>query len=678
MNYFFAGFCLAANHVLAAFGSRFGRIVPQYEITLPPEKHRGALLLFLLVCAALLTALVALLHRRGCKIPLLALWFAAVGMFGLLGMPSAVFFLPLAGVAALLLLYDRKMPPCTELLGKGMILLLVILLSLSAFLPVFPRESADAELLQLQKSLRKQLDFLRCGGRDEALPGGDFADLGSFEKNEKNIRLEVAMRQPQSMYLRGFVGSVYNGQGWEELPAQEKYESAQLFRSLHAQGFYGQTQLAAAAAAAGVNPKNANKITVNNIAASRKYAYAPYELCGDGELAAENGIGDAALHTSGLRGETLYSYTVLPNQVKRCPEIAWALHQSETAFSALERHYSRFAAKSYTAVPKRTRALLQTHLGVYDAAAQGILPQQEAKQRILSCLADSVHYDETAQTLLPQEDFLQVFLEKSGQGYAVHYASAAVLMLRYFGIPARYVEGYLVTPQDVEGKPANTLFRLADSHAHAWAEFYQDGVGWIPLETAPPYYDIMEKADALGGYPRGQDVSAAQPQEGAQADTPQEQGNRLSRRMALPKKLLTGLFAVGAVLLLFTAALAAVPLTKRRIVLRKRLRAIQTQNNRRAVLAAFAYTRQLLGFLGMPEENVSPLAREAEWCRFSGGTAAQVNAVLWGYTQAMFSEQNITDEQAEQARAFQHQVLVQLKAVLPRKQRLRLKIKGTY
>lgn len=41
------------------------------------------------------------------------------------------------------------------------------------------------------------------------------------------------------------------------------------------------------------------------------------------------------------------------------------------------------------------------------------------------------------------EDFVNKFLNETKKGYCTHFASAAVLMFRYMGIPARYVEGYV-------------------------------------------------------------------------------------------------------------------------------------------------------------------------------------------------------------------------------------------
>ena len=68
-------------------------------------------------------------------------------------------------------------------------------------------------------------------------------------------------------------------------------------------------------------------------------------------------------------------------------------------------------------------------------------------------------------------------------------------MFRYYGIPARYVEGYLITPQDIEGKQAGDTIEIPGTNGHAWTEIYVDGLGWIPLEMTPSYYGVMEEAN---------------------------------------------------------------------------------------------------------------------------------------------------------------------------------------
>ena len=96
-------------------------------------------------------------------------------------------------------------------------------------------------------------------------------------------------------------------------------------------------------------------------------------------------------------------------------------------------------------------------------------------------------------------DFTENFLTSSKIGHSVHFATAAALMFRYYGIPARYVEGYLITPQDVEGKQAGDTIEIPGTNGHAWTEIYVDGLGWIPLEMTPSYYGGMEEANLKTG-----------------------------------------------------------------------------------------------------------------------------------------------------------------------------------
>ena len=59
-------------------------------------------------------------------------------------------------------------------------------------------------------------------------------------------------------------------------------------------------------------------------------------------------------------------------------------------------------------------------------------------------------------------------------GFCEHYAAAFVVILRAAGIPARVVTGYQgADPLIVDGYHV-----VRQSHAHAWAEYWQEGIGW--------------------------------------------------------------------------------------------------------------------------------------------------------------------------------------------------------
>lgn len=109
-------------------------------------------------------------------------------------------------------------------------------------------------------------------------------------------------------------------------------------------------------------------------------------------------------------------------------------------------------------------------------------------------------------------DGVENFLDVTHEGYCVQFASAAALMLREYGIPVRFVEGYLGNDFEVdiygnEGGRYKTSVR--DSDAHAWIEVWYDGIGWVVYECTPPYYidmygDESETADKLKGDGPGQ------------------------------------------------------------------------------------------------------------------------------------------------------------------------------
>jgi len=83
-------------------------------------------------------------------------------------------------------------------------------------------------------------------------------------------------------------------------------------------------------------------------------------------------------------------------------------------------------------------------------------------------------------------DFVDYFIFDGRQGYCVYFATALVVMARALGMPARYMEGYIVTSnQNLEG------WRWVDnSTAHAWAEIYFEGYGWVRFEPTPAYDDV--------------------------------------------------------------------------------------------------------------------------------------------------------------------------------------------
>mgnify|MGYP000393815207 CR=1 FL=1 len=66
------------------------------------------------------------------------------------------------------------------------------------------------------------------------------------------------------------------------------------------------------------------------------------------------------------------------------------------------------------------------------------------------------------------------------EGFCEHIASSFVILMRALGIPARVVTGY----QGGELNAVDNYWVVRQSDAHAWAEYWQAGSGWVRATTA--------------------------------------------------------------------------------------------------------------------------------------------------------------------------------------------------
>ncbi len=73
------------------------------------------------------------------------------------------------------------------------------------------------------------------------------------------------------------------------------------------------------------------------------------------------------------------------------------------------------------------------------------------------------------------------FLFTTNEGTCEHFSSAMVLMLRFLGIPARPVNGYLMGEWNSVGQ----FFTIRQGDAHSWVEVFQPGHGWVAFDPTP-------------------------------------------------------------------------------------------------------------------------------------------------------------------------------------------------
>ena len=139
---------------------------------------------------------------------------------------------------------------------------------------------------------------------------------------------------------------------------------------------------------------------------------------------------------------------------------------------AAERTYRSHAYKVYTALPEKTLAWAKRYCEVAGLSAD----QDDIVLHVAAHVRSHGVYDLTTAPY-KTDDYALTFLTESQHGYCIHFATAATVLYRALGIPARVTEGFFADVQ------AGRSTDIKAGSAHSWVEIYQDGLGWIPVEV---------------------------------------------------------------------------------------------------------------------------------------------------------------------------------------------------
>jgi transglutaminase-like putative cysteine protease len=115
---------------------------------------------------------------------------------------------------------------------------------------------------------------------------------------------------------------------------------------------------------------------------------------------------------------------------------------------------------------------------VADGAA---LRQRGDAAKIINLVLRRFHDEAYSYTMEPPllgRNTVDDFLYRTRAGFCEHYASAFVVLMRAAGVPARVVTGY----QGGETNPVDGFLTVRQSDAHAWAEVWLAGRGWLRVD----------------------------------------------------------------------------------------------------------------------------------------------------------------------------------------------------
>ena len=196
---------------------------------------------------------------------------------------------------------------------------------------------------------------------------------------------------------------------------------------------------------------------------------------------------------------------------------------------------------TYTQIDDGSKAVVQTVFG--SSKIETVNDIYDYIDYVKKVFSTNYRYTKAPGRIPEGEDFAEYFLLESKEGYCTYFATGAVLAFRSAGIPARYVEGYAVEDSVIkEGRDVletDYLYReltknknpdrrinvkevdVLDSYAHAWAEVFIEGVGWIVVEVTPPMMESEEAIQQTGTEAESEAVETEETEE-MQEDTQQQ------------------------------------------------------------------------------------------------------------------------------------------------------------
>ena len=672
------GVCLFWNQFGDTWTAATGKAVPELALQFGPEEYGSCLLVFSILIGAISGLLCGGLTFSGCGI-LLAAGLPGGMLAGMLLFQREVSFeyLLLVLIGAVLILLNSgwgKKQQTLAVLFSGIAFAAAAAVAISAVnIP-----GVESWAASVSNRIYEKIHAEKYETGYTTLPEGDFSDYEQ-SKAEGLPALIVTMDQPEGMYLRGFTAAIFENDVWLPVDNQTLAENEALLYWLNQNEFNPAAQFEKAASQ---TETGKNIITVQNIGACSKYLYVPFSLCGGDYLEPEN------LNTDSIasNGDRIYVYTSVTGSSGLINGVLEQLQTAEDTavldYRRAESAYRAFVYEHYLQIPQEvTDALASFWDSVssrYGAVEDLTVQQaQECVERFLmQCFSDE-----------EMPDGLELPL-RSAEGTSFQYATVAAMTLRYFGIPARYAEGYMITNEMAAQAEAGLSIVVDSNCARAWVEVYQDGIGWIPLDLTLNAEDDdqteSEDDQSLGTEdPQGANGNglSSTPKEGEELEETQSQEVQEPEPdggsvVSIPEPVLWSVLLIVGLLLLLILFL----MLRSRMLLKRREEKFLAENRNDAVASIFADTALLLEELGFRRGNGSMRTLcEPVRERFDETYAAELETMIDLNARAMFSSRELTEDQRGAALEFHEKTRNHLKTALKWNQRLWMKwIRGLF
>lgn len=306
----------------------------------------------------------------------------------------------------------------------------------------------------------------------------------------------------ESVYLKGYTGGIYGDNQWESIYGTGAEDAGQddiaIFQeeSLKKEGKALQKDVAT-----GEEYSAYGVMDVKNVGADAAYLYYPYYTLFEDYSIYHNHSKMMSAQGLKMQQEVSYSYY---------PKVVWEDNLGNITPSQID---TSQVDSIYMDVPEKNTDVIREECDKIGLTAD--MTENEIVEAVRDYFADNIPYTLKPGATPQGEDFVNYFLTKNRKGYCAHFATAATLIFREMGIPARYVEGYTFSFETVLASEQNDTKRygnyyqgysaigestvmdveVTDAMAHAWVEIYVDGFGWKVAEVTPGSNEAVDEDD---------------------------------------------------------------------------------------------------------------------------------------------------------------------------------------
>ena len=370
---------------------------------------------------------------------------------------------------------------------------------------------------------------------------------GTAYDEVESLKVTVSEKPTEILYLKGYVGADYTQNRWSMGDADSLTDAALNWKTdgdslLYIRNMpflrmmYVQSRMDGAGAVdgsdavGGEDAVSSRTISVERLNANTAYTYVPYQaylndyydiLGGDCSVQGQTAQDD--------RYEYFENSTYIDTMKKWMDVDAGSTEAGTGAFKAgdtadagsdsrnhqnmldeLEASYESYVNTHYTDVPesqKRIEKLCKKKKKEWDKKLEGNLSDtqkqdlsyekiDDVKNFVVRTLWERCEFSKSASKISDDEDYIERFMFEKKKGDSTAFASAAVVMFRSCGIPARYVVGYAAPANLFSGQADGSYMAvLQDDNAHAWVEIYMPDCGWTPVETTPGFAGTIANLD---------------------------------------------------------------------------------------------------------------------------------------------------------------------------------------